>query len=220
MSGASSALPGRLPRQLVVLARWPAPGRCKGRLARGIGAGAAARVQARLTAHTLAAVCAARQRLPFELVLAVSPLGPRAAGRWARQLGLPRVVPQGPGDLGTRMQRQLVRARREGARQVVLVGSDLPQLAAADLLAAFAALEQWPLALGPAADGGYWLIGLRLEPGAGPALGPAPLFSGIAWGTDQVLEQTRAAAGRWGLPLALLAERADLDRPADLRPWR
>ncbi|MEB3264230.1 MAG: TIGR04282 family arsenosugar biosynthesis glycosyltransferase [Synechococcus sp.] len=220
MSGESRAVPGRQQRQLVVLARWPAPGRCKGRLAAGIGAGPAARVQARLTGHTLAAVRAARRRLPFELVLAVSPLGPRAAGRWARHLGLPRVVPQGTGGLGIRMQRQQERARREGARQVVLVGSDLPQLAAGDVLAAFAALEQRPLVLGPAADGGYWLVGLRLEPGPGPGMGPAPLFSGIAWGTDQVLEQTCAAAGRWGLPLALLAERADLDRPADLRPWR
>jgi glycosyltransferase A (GT-A) superfamily protein (DUF2064 family) len=118
------------------------------------------------------------------------------------------------------MQRQLARARREGARQVVLVGSDLPHLSAADLLAAFVALEQGPLVLGPAADGGYWLIGLRLEPGQGSAPGPAGLFSGIAWGTAQVLEQTRAAAARIGLPLELLAERADLDRPADLRPWR
>ncbi|MFY8150040.1 MAG: TIGR04282 family arsenosugar biosynthesis glycosyltransferase [Prochlorococcaceae cyanobacterium] len=219
-------------RQLVVMARWPAPGRCKARLAAGIGPAGAARVQARLTWHTLAAVLAARRRLPFELVLAVSPLGRRAAGRWSRLLGPARVVPQGGGGLGLRMTRQLARARREGASQVVLVGSDLPALDQEDLLEAFAALERIPLVLGPAADGGYWLVGLGLQGERGlqrerGAAGPGrrrlpipPLFSGIAWGSDQVLRQTRTAAGRWGLPLSLLQERADLDHAADLRPWR
>ena len=62
------------------------------------------------------------------LVLAVSGLGPRAASRWAASLGWARWQPQGPGQLGLRMQRQFARAWREGAEQVVLIGSDLPEL--------------------------------------------------------------------------------------------
>lgn len=212
------------------MARWPAPGRCKSRLAAGLGRRGAATIQARLTAHTLAA---ARQlaRLAIateagsapQLVLAVDGLGPRGSQRWRRALGADRVRPQGRGTLAVRLRRQLTLARREGARAVVIVGSDLPALEPADLLAAFRTLEDVPLVLGPARDGGYWLIGL-----AGPAIatpGPAiRLLSGedrpIAWGSERVLAQTLAAARSAGIPWQLLAERGDLDRPDDLRTWR
>jgi rSAM/selenodomain-associated transferase 1 len=241
----SGSLQPRNPRQLVVMARWPAPGRCKTRLAVGTGPRRAAAIQARLTAHCLAA---ARQLVTLaaaggptaapELVLAVDGLGRRAAQRWSRTYAGPRLAGprfaeprfaelrmrrQGPGSLAVRLRRQLGQARREGARAVVVVGSDLPTLQARDLLAAFEALERVPLVLGPARDGGYWLIGL-----AGAALassGPAvQLFCGrdrsIAWGSDRVLSQTLAAAAAAHLPWQLLAEHGDLDRPEDLRSWR
>ncbi|MBD2549250.1 TIGR04282 family arsenosugar biosynthesis glycosyltransferase [Microcystis elabens FACHB-917] len=206
-----------------MLARWPAPGRCKSRLVPGVGTGRAAAIQARLTRHGLAAAAEARRLLASaagseglgaapRLVLATSGLGPGAAGRWGRRLGVDRVVDQGPGSLGLRMQRQMRRGWREGAAAVVLIGSDLPELAADDLLAAFRALEHSALVLGPAGDGGYWLIGRRR---------PTPqVFAGIDWGSDRVLEQTLAQARRAGLSTALLAERHDLDRPADLDRWR
>jgi rSAM/selenodomain-associated transferase 1 len=231
----SGSLQPRNPRQLVVMARWPAPGRCKTRLAVGTGPRRAAAIQARLTAHCLAA---ARQLVTLaaaggptaapELVLAVDGLGRRAAQRWSRTYAGPRFAElrmrrQGPGSLAVRLRRQVGQARREGARAVVVVGSDLPTLQARDLLAAFEALERVPLVLGPARDGGYWLIGL-----AGAALassGPAvQLFCGrdrsIAWGSDRVLSQTLAAAAAAHLPWQLLAEHGDLDRPEDLRSWR
>ena len=184
--------------QLVVLARWPAPGRCKRRLASSLGVEAAARVQAR--------------QLGIELVLAVDGLAPRAARRLGDQLGVGRIVLQGRGGLGVRMQRQFQRAATERARRVVLIGSDLPQLERADLASAFAALDHQEAVLGPACDGGYWLIGLRR---------PEPaLMEGIAWGSEQVLEQTLAALARRGLEPALLPWRRDLDRGEDLGPWR
>jgi rSAM/selenodomain-associated transferase 1 len=205
-------------RQLVVLARWPIPGRCKRRLAAGIGAVRAAVVQRQLTGHTLACCRAIPLDAdPPEIVLAADPLGDRAVGRWAAALGADRGVRQGPGGLGLRMARQLRRACRDGAGQVVLIGSDLPQLQPSDLAAAFRALNQAPLVLGPAHDGGYWLIGCSAQ--TAPEL-TAPLFSGMPWGTDQVLERTLAASRRLGLEPALLARRADLDHSADLTPWR
>lgn len=205
----------------MVLARWPVPGRCKRRLAAGIGSRRAALVQQRLGEHTLASARAMTQlsggAMSPELVLAADPLGEGAARRWARQLGAQRGVGQGTGSLGLRMQRQVQRAWREGAHQVVLIGSDLPALQAGDLIAAFEALEQAPLVLGPADDGGYWLIGLsRQAPGALPGR----LFSGMPWGSAQVLERTLAAARELGVEPALLEQRSDLDRPADLAPWR
>jgi rSAM/selenodomain-associated transferase 1 len=201
------------------MARWPAPGRCKRRLAAGgIGAERAAAIQRRLTLHTLASVREAARLAAGQLepVLAVGGLGQSAACRWGQSLGMPRTLLQGEGSLGTRLQRQVGRARREGCGRVLLIGSDLPQLCATDLLAALAALEIAPLVLGPALDGGYWLIGLG---GSWPQLF-AGLHGPIGWGGEAVLERTRAAAAACGLPLALLPERADLDRPADLARWR
>ncbi|MCP9899853.1 TIGR04282 family arsenosugar biosynthesis glycosyltransferase [Cyanobium sp. Cruz CV13-4-11] len=206
-----------------MLARWPAPGRCKSRLVPGVGRARAAAIQARLTQHGLAAAAEARRALAsaagaggqgggLELVLAASGLGPRAALRWGRLLGVDRVVAQGSGSLGLRLQRQLLRGCREGAAAVVLIGSDLPALAAEDLVEAFQVLEHRALVLGPAGDGGYWLIGRRRA--------TPQLFTGIAWGSDRVLAQTLALARQAGLEAALLAERHDLDRPADLDPWR
>ena len=195
-------------RQLIVMARWPAPGRCKRRLASSLGAAAAARIQARLTDHTLAV----GRQLGIELVLAVDGLAPRAARRLGDQLGVGRIVLQGGGGLGVRMQRQFQRAATERARRVVLIGSDLPQLERADLASAFAALDHQQAVLGPACDGGYWLIGLRR---------PEPaLMEGIAWGSEQVLEQTLAALARRGLKPALLPWRRDLDKGEDLGAWR
>ncbi|MCT0207867.1 TIGR04282 family arsenosugar biosynthesis glycosyltransferase [Synechococcus sp. CS-1332] len=206
-----------------MLARWPAPGRCKSRLVPGVGRARAAAIQARLTQHGLAAAAEARRAMAvagaaggrgggLELVLAASGLGPGAAARWGRRLGVDRVVAQGTGSLGLRLQRQLLRGCREGASAVVLIGSDLPALAAEDLLEAFRALEHNALVLGPAGDGGYWLIGRRQA--------TPQLFTGIDWGSDRVLAQTLQLAGQAGLDAALLAERHDLDRPADLAPWR
>jgi len=227
------------------MARWPAPGRCKRRLAADLGPRRAAAVQARLTSH---GVATARQAcgVDIELLLAATGLGPRALARWGARLGLARMVDQGQGSLGLRLRRQLVRARREGIDQLVLIGSDLPELEAADLLAAFVALGSGaPLVLGPSVDGGYWLLGLNLTVTSSSPLGasrrraghgapsvrgwgavaPAPrLFAGvdqpIRWGTALVGEQTLRAAAREGLAVTLLATRADLDRPADLQRWR
>ena len=170
------------------------------------------RDRSRLCGHAVGTARQARLGCPFELVLAVSGVAARGACRWGTRLGAARVVVQGEGGLGLRLQRQVVRALAEGAPAVVLIGSDLPELVSDDLIEAFRRLEQVPLVLGPASDGGYWLIGLGR---------PCPsLFSGIPWGGDQVLAQTVVAAKQQGLAVSLLSERADLDRPEDLRRWR
>ncbi|MCX5938134.1 MAG: TIGR04282 family arsenosugar biosynthesis glycosyltransferase, partial [Cyanobium sp. LacPavin_0920_WC12_MAG_62_9] len=195
--------------QLVVMARWPAPGRCKQRLASGLGSGRAARIQQLLTVHTLAVA----SHLPgVEVVVAMDGLGPRAARRWFGARGGLRWVAQGGGSLGVRMQRQINRAIREGAQAVVLIGSDLPQLERADLAAGFACLgaaagDGCDLVLGPADDGGYWLIGLHQ---AQPSL-----LAGIPWGGDQVMGRTLERAAGLGLDVDLLPTRRDLDWPRD-----
>jgi rSAM/selenodomain-associated transferase 1 len=203
-------------RRLVVMARWPAPGRCKGRLARSSGsARGAAAVQQRLTEHTLAVAQIGGLQAQAQLLLAADGLGPRALRRWAEGLGL-AAARQGRGNLGCRMQRQLRQAFDAGAEQVVLIGSDLPGLEATDITAAFAQLGQWPLVLGPAGDGGYWLLGLSRS---GFRRAGSRLMAGIAWGQSSVLSQTLQAAQSCGLPADLLRLQDDLDGLDDLRPW-
>jgi rSAM/selenodomain-associated transferase 1 len=208
-------------RQLVVLARWPAVGRCKRRLAADLhSARRAAAVQRQLTDHTLRTAAAACAATGAELLLAVEGLGPRGRRRWGLALGrrgiAATLVGQGNGSLGCRMQRQWRLEFGAGAEQVVLIGSDLPALERADLERAFSALEQRPLVLGPASDGGYWLIGLNRDgfTGAGPSL-----MAGIPWGSDRVLAATLERAQRRQLSPALLRRLSDLDTRADLAPW-
>ncbi|MEB3199405.1 MAG: TIGR04282 family arsenosugar biosynthesis glycosyltransferase [Synechococcaceae cyanobacterium] len=214
-------MPAPRSRQLVVMARWPAPGRCKTRLAAGIGAAAAAAVQRRLTLHAITAARRALQQLPArladgELVLAVAGLAAQRAQRWGRELGVDRVVLQGSGRLGARLQRQWRRAGREGCRRLVLIGSDLPELEPAEIAAAFLALEVSAWVLGPAWDGGYWLVGGRC-PSPSPFIAPG---TPIPWGRDGVLAATLTLAERHGIAPRLLARRHDLDTPADLQRWR
>lgn len=210
-------------RQLVVLARWPAPGRCKRRLAASFGSSIrAAAVQRQLTHHTLAVAAKAAASCGAQLSLAVDGLGPRATRRWQQQLqawcdcASLQLVPQSKGNLGCRMHGQLGRCFRGGAEQVVLIGTDLPGLEPSDLEQAFCRLNEAPVVLGPALDGGYWLIGFSR---AGLAKGGRRLMSGMAWGTDQVLQQSLDQAAQLALPVALLREQSDLDTAASLSPW-
>lgn len=211
----------------MVMARWPAPGRCKRRLAAGCGSSQrAAAIQARLTSHTLLVAAAAAASRGVQLCLAVDGLGPTARRRWQRGILRDAALPadcrlqlrgQGGGSLGCRMQQQLLQGFRGGAERVVVIGTDLPGLECRDLTGALALLRSDPLVIGPAADGGYWLIGMNRS---GFQRAGARLMSGIAWGGPEVLAQTLAQAELLQLPVALLRQQRDLDEAADLAAWR
>ncbi len=104
-----------------------------------------------------------------------------------------------------------VRAWRQGAGRVLLIGSDCPDIDAAVIRDGLEQLLNHDVVLGPAVDGGYYLIGLRTSVGR-----PACLFDGVDWGTDQVLQQTLTLAETAGLSSAFLRELHDIDRPEDL----
>lgn len=212
--------------RIVVMARWPAPGRCKRRLARSCGSPErAAAIQARLTSHTLWVAARAADAGHARLDVAVDGLGPGALRRWQRaiqrQAGWPaacrvQLRRQGGGNLGCRMQRQLRQGFASGAERVVLIGTDLPGLECRDLTTALARLEADPLVLGPAVDGGYWLIGMTR---AGFQRTGARLMSGIPWGGAEVLAHTLALATRLDLAAVLLRQQRDLDERSDLAAW-
>ena len=209
--------------QIIVMARWPSPGRCKRRLSRDLrntlglpnSSERATRIQTRLTQHTSAVVRGLADAMAFEPVLAVSGLGPNAAERWRQQLGLPLVRLQGRGQLGTRLRRQLMHGHRFGMPSLV-IGTDLPELNSDDLKQAIEQLEHHDLVLGPASDGGYWLLGIGGKLIRSPQHWP---LNGIPWGGPSVLEETLTAARAHQLSSTLLPRRNDLDHWSDLSPW-
>ena len=119
------------------------------------------------------------------------------------------VVPQADGDLGNRMRRLMEGLFERGARAVVLVGSDLPDIQPATVAGALARLDDDPatLVLGPSTDGGYYLIAATLVP---------EVFTDIEWGSPHVLSQTMAHTKRSGTKVHLLEPMADIDRVEDL----
>lgn len=119
------------------------------------------------------------------------------------------VIQQPIGHLGERMRGTMAALFAAGARRVALIGSDLPAITATPIREAFRLLELEPasLVLGPALDGGYYLIAATVVP---------PVFDDIEWGSGRVLAQTCAAAAAAGLPVRLVAPMADVDTVEDL----
>ena len=182
----------------------PQPGRVKTRLAQTLGDRAASDV-ARACAELL---CARLSDYRDEATVCVHP--PEAVARLHAWLGSAWTAqPQHGATLGERLDRAIGDARRDGAQHVVVIGTDSPWLAAADIEQAFEALASSDVVLGPTEDGGYYLIGVR---GHWPAL-----FEDIDWSTDRVLQQTLARAERLGLSVQLLRSGYDVDRYEDLQ---
>lgn len=134
---------------------------------------------------------------------------PDAGERIRAWLPAGRLRKQGTGDVGARMADAFARCFARGASRVAIVGSDAPAVGRAEAREAFAALAAHDVVLGPARDGGYWLVGLRA---------PRPtLFEGVSWSTAAVLRETLERAAADGLSVARLGLRRDVDTVEDLR---
>lgn len=194
---------------VVVFARFPEPGLAKTRLIPALGAAAAAGLQRAMTVQTLLTT----ERLRF--VRDVSTEVRFAGGdrtRMAELFGKQHVyLRQREGDLGNKMHRALVEAFARGARRVVVIGTDCPALDCDLLGAAYEALETHDGVIGPARDGGYYLIGLRRP--------CQPLFERITWSSPHVMDQTLRRAAEAGLTVYRLPMLADVDEPHDLPEW-
>ena len=180
----------------------PRPGRVKTRLARDIGTVEAAWWFRRRSARLIHELRDPR----WTLWLAVAPDAEGMRSRiWPSDL--PR-IPQGEGDLGDRMAR-ILRSLPPGP--ACIVGSDIPGITRPHVAEAFAALGRAPSVLGPAPDGGYWLIGLRRT------RVPAGLLELVRWSATETLADTEATLER---PVARVATLRDVDTIADLHALR
>lgn len=196
--------------QLFVFARFPEPGRAKTRLIPTLGSERAARLSRRLTEHAVAAARGACKAGTISLTVCSTGSSHRNFSAW---LGSDlRFLEQSSGDIGERMRRVFEKAFAQGAPGALLTGSDLQDISSDILKQAAAALKTYDVVLGPAADGGYYLIGMqRYNP---------ELFKGINWGSARVAEQTRAAIKQCGLTCAEVSKLCDVDRPEDLEGLR
>jgi rSAM/selenodomain-associated transferase 1 len=210
-----SASPTRQTHTLVIVAKYPAPGQVKTRLGAAIG-----------NSHATALYTAFLRDLavrfdapdhPWALRWAVAP-GARPAESLREIVGLDACVFQQRGeDFADRLYHICEDARALGARRLAIMSSDAPQLPAALVARAFAALDRVGVAISPAEDGGYSLIALHL-PDAPAA--PSDLFRGIQMSTPTVLAETLARAAALGLRVRRLETTFDVDEAADLgRLW-
>ncbi|HEX6442076.1 MAG TPA: DUF2064 domain-containing protein [Stellaceae bacterium] len=167
-----------IPRHLVLFVRAPQLGTGKRRLARDVGALAALRFERRMLALLLRRLGRDRR---WRLRLVVTP----DRARHRRRLWPPGVLVmgQGDGDLGRRMCRAVASCPPGPA---VLIGTDIPALVPAHIAHAFHLLGNHDLAFGPAADGGFWLVGARRRPRL------PPLFGRVRWSSPHALEDALA----------------------------
>jgi len=186
---------------VVVFGREPVVGRVKTRLAVEIGFEAAARVYRVLLGHTV------EQAVAGGAVHAVLSLSDHPSDGWSPANHI-AVEIQPEGSLGDRLAATFRRRFDEGFDRVVVVGSDCARLSSACLAAGLEALRDRPVVLGPADDGGYWLVGQR-RPGV-------DLFSGIPWSSAGTLAATRRRLRRLGSAWSELHRLRDIDDRSDL----
>jgi rSAM/selenodomain-associated transferase 1 len=194
---------------LAVFARAPELGRVKTRLCPPFTVDEAVRFHRALVEDTLDHLGKLDRRDLSRVLLLSRPL------LQATDLDIPRgwtVGIQAPGDLGEKLSSFFEGAFRREVRRVVVLGCDSPTLPLEVIDDAFEDLERVDVTLGPAADGGYYLIGARLH--------VPELFRGISWGTGEVLRQTRQVLDRLGHRYHLLVPWYDVDRPPDLEKLR
>lgn len=196
--------------RLIIFTRYPDPGKAKTRLIPALGPDGAADLHRQMAEHTLAQARSLATSRPVQLEVQFPVGAPERMQTWLGS-DIPYRRQQGD-DLGDRMAHAFETAFQAGNTSVIIIGTDCPDLDAMLLQKAFQELQQHDLVLGPAVDGGYYLIGLRQ---------PVPeLFGGIAWSTDAVLRQTLASADRLALKSSLLPMLADVDYPDDLAIWQ
>ena len=191
--------------RIAVFVKAPVPGQVKTRLCPPLSAAQAATLYAAFVADTLKtarSVAGASAAVCYAAAGGFPDLG------WLQDEPAPPFFLQRGAGLGQKLQACFGDVFAAGGRKAVAIGSDTPHLSAGALREAFALLDANDLVLGPAADGGYYLIGLKAPADS--------LFEGVSWSTPQVLGETVLRAGRAGLRVGYLPELFDVDTAADL----
>jgi hypothetical protein len=194
---------------LIIFTRYPEAGKTKTRMIPALGAEGAAELQRQMAERTLMQAKKLQEARHIYTEVYFTGGDRPLMQAW---LGTDVVYKQqAEGNLGQRMRSAFEMSFAAGMNKIVIIGVDCPDLNTGIINEAFDLLDRHELILGPAADGGYYLIGLNR---------PIPeLFVGINWGTSEVLQQTITIAKNLEVNFACLPTLHDVDRPEDLVIW-
>ncbi len=200
-------------QRLLVFARLPEAGQVKTRLARDLGDERALALYQAMVHDTLRAIGHSTKDLEIEVVWAPS----QNANRETLAQAFPdRALAMQTGEtLGDRLAMAFSeRFFFHRTEKIIAIGVDDPSLDRESIDHAFALLDSCEFVIGPAADGGYYLIGCRA------AAFTSELFMNVEWGTNTVASATLAKIRTWMSSVAVLPERRDLDVAGDLPHYR
>ena len=199
------------------MAKWHAYGRCKTRLAIDIGKSNSAKVQSVMTKHTISVAKSLEKTKLIHISMAISGLGEKNCKRWSKELGIENFNLQGKGCLGEKMKRQIIINKKfctqKKIKNIIFIGTDLPDLCHLDLINTMKELKQNDLILGPSNDGGYWLIGLSEKIISKHLHLP---FINIRWSKENVLQNTVDNFAYTQYKYKFLDEKTDIDTIIDI----
>ena len=198
------------------MAKWHAYGRCKTRLSRDIGKICSANVQRKMTEHTVKVAKSIENKGLIDVSLAISGLGFKKSKRWSSELGIKNFNLQGKGCLGEKMKRQILKNKKDNltkTKNIIFIGTDLPDFCHMDLLNTLTKLKKNDLILGPSNDGGYWLIAFSERLLSNDLYLP---FINIKWSSQDVLKQTLKNFTSKKLKYDFLHNKIDIDTIIDI----
>ena len=202
---------------LIIMAKWHGFGRCKTRLSKDIGKSNSAKVQSVMTKHTISVAKYLQKTQLIDISLAITGLGVENCKRWSKELGIKKFNLQGKGCLGEKMKRQIIINKKfclqNKIKNIIFIGTDLPDLCHQDLLNTLIYFQQNDLILGPSNDGGYWLIGLSEKIISKHLYLP---FIKIKWGEENVLQNTIDNFSSINLNYKFLDKKIDIDTIIDI----
>ena len=199
------------------MAKWHGFGRCKTRLAKDIGKSNSRKLQSVMTNHTILVAKYLQKIKQINIAIAISGLGAKNCKRWSKELGIKKFNLQGKGCLGEKMKRQIIINKKfctqNQIKNIIFIGTDLPDLCHLDLLNTIRELKYNNLILGPSNDGGYWLIGLSAKIISKHLHLP---FINIKWSRESVLQNTIDNFTSTKLKYKFLDKRIDIDTIIDI----
>ena len=206
---------------LIIMAKWHGYGRCKTRLASDIGKKNSAKIQSAMTSHTISVAKYLQKNKLIDISIAISGLGKKNCRRWSKELGIKKFNFQGKGCLGEKMKRQIIFNKKfcsqNKIKNIIFIGTDLPDLCHLDLMNTVRELKQNDLILGPSNDGGYWLIGLSEKIISKHLHLP---FINIKWSKENVLQNTIDNFASLKLKYKTLDKKIDIDTIIDIEKRR
>ncbi|XP_064632014.1 uncharacterized protein LOC135490645 isoform X2 [Lineus longissimus] len=210
----------RIREAVYIFTRYPEPGKCKTRLVPMLGEKGAARVQMLMTEHILGQVLELKNAKPdLHVVVYFSGTNEKTMHYWIdRKYANHKLLlkPQRGDDLGEKLMNACLDSFHSGVERLIIVGCDIPGINHGILEDAFSMLkwDDCDLVIGPAEDGGYYLLGTNRRIGVNTI---ESLFKGIEWGTSKVFEQQVEAAEFLGMKAAKLDQTLrDVDTPEDI----